>query len=79
MPVTDQWREWLKEAVDAAWRNDRGWEAVRRKNEIMKDSIDASSPTSLRHPFEEAEQRAPLLEVQPPRRRDTQGHGSSTF
>lgn len=79
LPGTDQWKDWLKEAVDEAWKNNRGWEAVRRKNEIMKESVDASSPTSLRHPFDKAEQHAPLLEVQPPRRKDSQGHGSSTF
>jgi len=45
----------------------------------MKDALDGSSPTSLKHPVDEAEQRAPLLEVQPPRRRDVQGQGSSTF
>lgn len=79
MPVTDQWKLWLNEAVAAAWKGDRKWEAVRRKNDIMKEALDASSPTSLKHPFDQAEQRAPLLEVQPPRRRDTQGQGSSTF
>jgi hypothetical protein len=69
----------LKEAVDEAWKDNRKWEAVRKKNDIMKEAMDPSSPTSLKHPADEAEQRAPLLEVQPPRRRDTQGHGSSTF
>ncbi len=77
MPGTDQWKEWLKEAVNAAWREDRQWNAVTRKNEIMKDA--ASSPTSitasgaalgaeaseLRRRADEAEQHAPLLEVQP--------------
>lgn len=79
MPGTEQWKEWLREAVDAAWEDNRAWKAVQRKNEIMKDALDASSPTSLKHPVDRAEQRAPLLEVQPPRRRDTQGRGSSTF
>ncbi|KAG7286236.1 hypothetical protein NEMBOFW57_008542 [Staphylotrichum longicolle] len=79
MPGTPQWKEWLEEAVRAAWKDDRKWEAVKRKNEIMKDALDGSSPTSLKHPVDEAEQRAPLLEVQTPRRRDGQGQGSSTF
>ncbi|KAK4157064.1 hypothetical protein C8A00DRAFT_12075 [Chaetomidium leptoderma] len=79
MPGTDEWKEWLKEAVGEAWKGNRRWEAVRRKNEIMKDTLDASSPTSLKHPVDEAEQHAPLLEVQPPRRRDTQGQGGLTF
>jgi hypothetical protein len=79
LPGTDEWKGWLREAVDEAWKDNRGWEAVRRKNEIMKDALDAGSPTSLKHPADEAEQCAPLLEVQVPRRRDTQRQGSSTF
>jgi hypothetical protein len=42
----------------------------------MKDSLDATSPTSMKHP-DEAQQVAPLLQVQTPRRRDVPG--SSTF
>ncbi|KAJ4293850.1 hypothetical protein N0V88_005364 [Collariella sp. IMI 366227] len=80
MPGTEQWKEWLTEAVDEAWKDNRQWEAVRRKNEIMKDALDGSSPTGMRHnhPADKAEQRAPLAEVQPPRR-ETQSLGSSTF
>jgi len=80
MPGTDQWRKWLKEAVEAAWRNERTWPAVTRKNEIMKESYDGTSPTTpassvdfavpaeqaRRRQPDEAEQVAPLQEVQPP-------------
>ncbi|KAL2136432.1 hypothetical protein VTI74DRAFT_3665 [Chaetomium olivicolor] len=79
MPGTEQWKEWLREAVDEAWKGNRTWEAVRRKNEIMKDALDGTSPTGLRHPVDEAEQRAPLAEVQPPRRRVSQREVSLTF
>ncbi|KAK5653337.1 hypothetical protein OQA88_9028 [Cercophora sp. LCS_1] len=47
MPGTDQWKKWLAEAKDAAWKSDRTWQAVTRKNEIMREGLDApSSPTS---------------------------------
>jgi hypothetical protein len=56
MPGTELWNKWLAEAVDEAKKGNREWNAVQRKNEIMKEHVD------------EAEQRAPLQEVQIPRR-----------
>lgn len=47
MPGTDQWKKWLAEAKEAAWKGERKWPAVTKKNEIMKESLDvSSSPTS---------------------------------
>ena len=66
MPGTELWKKWLREAVEAARTGNTAWEAVRRKNEIMKEDVD------------EAEQHAPLQEVQAPRR-DAEGQKSSTF
>ncbi|GAB1315880.1 hypothetical protein MFIFM68171_06090 [Madurella fahalii] len=79
LPGTDQWKDWLNEAVNEAWKGNRKWEAVSRKNEIMKESVDALPPTFTGRRFDEAEQHAPLHEVQLPRRRDSQGHGSPTL
>ncbi|KAM7186021.1 hypothetical protein V8F20_011556 [Naviculisporaceae sp. PSN 640] len=39
LPGTEQWKRWMVEAVKAAKRGDRGWKAVGRKNEIMKEEI----------------------------------------
>ncbi len=70
MPGTVLWKKWLKEAVAAAKKGNDKWEAVRRKNEIMKHDVDED--------VDEAEQHAPLLEVQAPRR-DPEGQKSLTF
>jgi hypothetical protein len=67
MPATEQWKEWLKEAVQEAKDGNRKWPAVTRKNIIMGTEVN------------KAAQQAPLEEVQPPRRRDTQGQGSTSF
>ncbi|KAK3692337.1 hypothetical protein B0T22DRAFT_373926 [Podospora appendiculata] len=73
-PGTEQWRTWLEEAVQAAREGRRDWGAVARKNEIMKVDLDGTSPTRAapgawrrkrEAPFDEAEQHAPLVEVQP--------------
>ncbi|KAK1759590.1 hypothetical protein QBC47DRAFT_293539 [Echria macrotheca] len=44
MPGTEQWKKWLAEAVENAWQNKRDWPAVTRKNEIMKENLEATSP-----------------------------------
>ncbi|KAK4180294.1 hypothetical protein QBC36DRAFT_37324 [Triangularia setosa] len=54
MPKTKQWKKWLEEARDMAKRGEKGWKAVRRKNEIMKEE----------GAEENAEQMAPAQEVQ---------------
>ena len=68
LPGTDEWKRWLGEAVREAKRRGgegRGWGAVARKNEIMKEEVD-----EMRRRFgeegevDEAGQRAPLMEVQ---------------
>ncbi|KAK3333727.1 hypothetical protein B0T19DRAFT_135045 [Cercophora scortea] len=74
-PGTEQWRTWLEEAVQAARERRRDWGAVARKNEIMKVDLDGTSPTTPassgmwrrggEKAFDEAEQHAPLVEVQP--------------
>lgn len=82
LPNTEQWRKWLMEAVRAAKEGNRQWQAVGRKNEIMKeDSDDASlraySPHSPHSghghhhhfpgpPADPSEQAAPLTQVQAP-------------
>jgi hypothetical protein len=71
LPGTEQWKKWLREARDAAWNDNRKWEAVKRKNEIMKEDLDASSPVEV----DQAAQQVPLLQVQPPPRGDGQGTG----
>ncbi|KAK4237687.1 hypothetical protein C8A03DRAFT_34349 [Achaetomium macrosporum] len=67
MPATEQWKQWLKEAVDEAKKGNRVWQAVERKNIIMGSAVN------------EAAQHAPLQEVQQPRQRDTQAQGSTSF
>ncbi|KAJ4855783.1 hypothetical protein T069G_09151 [Trichoderma breve] len=55
-PGTPQWQQWLGEALHNAKIGNRGWEAVRRKNEIMTQaSKEGGDP---------ATQRAPATEVQ---------------
>lgn len=66
LPATDQWEKWLREADAAAWSGDRKWPAVQRKNAIMKEAAEAKSAKVPRHAVDEAEQRAPLSEVQLP-------------
>ncbi|KAK5996593.1 hypothetical protein PT974_01930 [Cladobotryum mycophilum] len=57
-PGTEQWKQWLKEALSSARKGDRQWKAVERKNAIM-------SPTeNEEEEIDEAEQHAPATEVQ---------------
>lgn len=37
-PKTPQWKKWLREAKQAAERGDRSWDAIQRKNEIMRET-----------------------------------------
>ncbi|KAK0617270.1 hypothetical protein B0T14DRAFT_433270 [Immersiella caudata] len=39
LPGTDQWKKWLAEATQAAWKGERDWPAVKRKSEIMKEGM----------------------------------------
>ncbi|OIW25036.1 hypothetical protein CONLIGDRAFT_636170 [Coniochaeta ligniaria NRRL 30616] len=70
-PGTKQWREWLQEADRAAKKKERNWPSVQRKDEIMKTFIEEErigADTEVETDGEAvdmAEQRAPLIEVQP--------------
>ncbi|KAL7785899.1 hypothetical protein V8C37DRAFT_393381 [Trichoderma ceciliae] len=55
-PGTSQWKEWLNEALENANAGNRGWPAVKRKNEIMTEASRAGG--------DPAAQRAPATEVQ---------------
>lgn len=54
MPKTKQWKRWLEEAQKMAEKGERGWKAVRRKGEIMREE----------GAEDDAEQMAPAQEVQ---------------
>ncbi|KAJ9151273.1 hypothetical protein NKR23_g3101 [Pleurostoma richardsiae] len=56
-PGTAQWKRWLAEAEAAARKGQRGWPAVGRKDDIMRETDDGLGDS--------AEQHAPLTEVQP--------------
>ncbi|KAM7224063.1 hypothetical protein V8F06_000536 [Rhypophila decipiens] len=82
LPGTEQWRRWLRESVQAARRGERGWKAVGRKNEIMKEEIEAWREQRIgdgeegeeeeeQVGFDLAEQEAPLVQVQGPIRAPT--------
>ncbi|EKJ67515.1 hypothetical protein FPSE_12330 [Fusarium pseudograminearum CS3096] len=57
-PSTDQWKNWLKEALVNAKNGNREWESVARKDAIVKENLDADEV------FDEAAQHAPAVEVQ---------------
>ncbi|KAI1880173.1 hypothetical protein JX265_001794 [Neoarthrinium moseri] len=48
-PSTPQWRAWLDEAESAAYKTDRKWRAVRRKDEIMVMSSEELSRAQTTH------------------------------
>ncbi|KAF4976908.1 hypothetical protein FZEAL_6484 [Fusarium zealandicum] len=58
-PGTEQWKNWLKEAMTNAARENRTWPSVARKDIIMKENLGADEL------FDEAAQHAPAIEVQP--------------
>ncbi|KAK4232460.1 hypothetical protein QBC38DRAFT_611 [Podospora fimiseda] len=78
MPRTDEWKQWLNEAVTKSCEEPNGhrWDAVRRKDEIMEAALKQRSPaaavsTSM-ETIDEAAQQAPLDQVQHTiRRRET--------
>ncbi|KAL2266166.1 hypothetical protein VTJ83DRAFT_5518 [Remersonia thermophila] len=77
MPGTAQWKKWLAEAMQAAKDNNNEWQAVSRKNAIMKEAPDTwAQHATGREGDDEAWQRAPLTEVQHFRRTGT---APSTF
>ncbi|KAK4453943.1 hypothetical protein QBC34DRAFT_174003 [Podospora aff. communis PSN243] len=55
MPGTDQWKKWLAEATQAAWKGERDWPAVKRKSEIMKEGMTMMMGTPVRAKGEEVE------------------------
>jgi hypothetical protein len=57
-PNTEQWRKWLKEALENARSGNRSWNSVARKDDIMKENIGVDEM------FDEAAQHAPAVEVQ---------------
>ncbi len=64
-PGTEQWREWLVEAEQAALTNVRDWPAVSRKDAIMGfDLPDRGTARVVPGRADRAEQHAPLTEVQ---------------
>ncbi|KAK0629111.1 hypothetical protein B0T17DRAFT_614934 [Bombardia bombarda] len=71
LPGTKNWEKWLNEAIAETCKGNRGWGAVGRKNDIMREDPDASSPVSpvdyggQQVVVDEAEQAAPLVEIQP--------------
>ncbi|GAB0132263.1 hypothetical protein EsDP_00000704 [Epichloe bromicola] len=59
-PSTEQWRKWLREADEAAKHNKRGWPAVQRKDDTLKEKLRDG------HVLDRAAQHAPATEVRPP-------------
>lgn len=62
-PNTPQWRMWLDEAEEAAKKGNQSWPAVSRKNAIM-DSSKSQTSASPAQNFDEAQQKAPVTEIQ---------------
>ncbi|KAK3342811.1 hypothetical protein B0H65DRAFT_230907 [Neurospora tetraspora] len=75
LPGTLQWKKWLEEALKAANEGNYNWDAVGRKDVIMRENPDAyvsREPSNLvKHhqsghwPNDPAAQKAPLDQVQP--------------
>ncbi|KAK3950509.1 hypothetical protein QBC32DRAFT_13506 [Pseudoneurospora amorphoporcata] len=75
LPGTLQWKKWLEEALSAANEGNHDWDAVGRKDAIMRENPDAyvsREPSNLvkQHdvghwPNDPAAQKAPLDQVQP--------------
>ncbi|KAG6090720.1 hypothetical protein E4U15_000073 [Claviceps sp. LM218 group G6] len=59
-PSTEQWRKWLREAEEAAKRDERAWPAVQRKNDILKETLRRGDV------LDRAAQHAPATEVKMP-------------
>ncbi|KAG6169295.1 hypothetical protein E4U51_001644 [Claviceps purpurea] len=59
-PSTEQWRKWLREAEEAAKRDERAWPAVQRKNDILKETLRRGDV------LDRAAQHAPATEVRMP-------------
>ncbi|KAL6914322.1 hypothetical protein ACHAPO_011717 [Fusarium lateritium] len=57
-PSTDQWKNWLREALANANNGNRSWGSVARKDAIVKENLAADEV------FDEAAQHAPAVEVQ---------------
>ncbi|CEI69982.1 hypothetical protein FVEN_g7161 [Fusarium venenatum] len=57
-PSTDQWKNWLREALANAKNGNRSWGSVARKDAIVKENLAADEV------FDEAAQHAPAVEVQ---------------
>ncbi|KAG6078156.1 hypothetical protein E4U33_000878 [Claviceps sp. LM78 group G4] len=59
-PSTEQWRKWLREAEEAAKRDERAWPAVQRKNDILKETLRRGDE------LDRAAQHAPATDVRVP-------------
>ncbi|KAK7426611.1 hypothetical protein QQZ08_006941 [Neonectria magnoliae] len=57
-PGTEQWNRWLSEAEEKAVANERKWDAVARKDVIMKEMVREGQR------MDRAAQHAPAIEVQ---------------
>ncbi|KAL4723458.1 hypothetical protein ACLX1H_009955 [Fusarium chlamydosporum] len=55
-PGTDQWKNWLREALVNAKKGNRSWNSVARKDAIVKENLAADEV------FDEAAQHAPAVE-----------------
>ncbi|KAK4166425.1 hypothetical protein QBC43DRAFT_286878 [Cladorrhinum sp. PSN259] len=74
MPRTDEWKQWLQEAVTKASDPEaaKEWDAVKRKDEIMENAVrQRPSSVSMDTIDEQVAQKAPLDQVQSLRRRET--------
>ncbi|KAK4190836.1 hypothetical protein QBC35DRAFT_56422 [Podospora australis] len=71
MPLTDKWKEWLKEATEQAWKGNKDWDAVKRKDEIMARKEEVQS-TGFKIPVDPSE-KEPLVPVEGLRRREPAG------
>jgi hypothetical protein len=70
-PGTPQWKAWLREAERAAIHEDINWDAIKRKDELMKMSekdieVELQGRSQTPDPLDPAEQVAPASEVQAP-------------
>ncbi|EAA28428.1 hypothetical protein GE21DRAFT_9263 [Neurospora crassa] len=75
LPGTLQWKKWLEEALKAAKEGNYSWDAVGRKDEIMRENPDAYVSREQSYPVRQhqsghwpndpAAQKAPLDQVQP--------------
>lgn len=66
-PTTPQWDKWLSMAEEEAVKGNRNWNAVEQQHMIVGQMDPIQSKDSA--PIDNAEQRAPAIEVPPPDKR----------